>query len=178
MDLIGFRGAPAQLVQGNPAAVQDENFRYKFPTEEAARYYLAEPFPEILDLPRGVPLFFVIWCITRQATGVTRWTKRRSLSESPTTRKNYLASGRAKEEARLNGVSTTEEWYQVAPDLLAFRRKAPARQFSQIWYCTYIRGSDVLAATPEQIAEAEAGLARLKRRAKRDLDPRQMSFGL
>jgi len=123
--------------------VREEWFRYEYLHRDAALAYAREVESA------GVP---------REMIAVTEWrrgiTRRRSLEDlSPNTRRDYLGSSRAKEEARMNGFSVIR-WYEVAPDLKAFRRKAPARRFTSIdlgatptWRVYVSRDSSLLPST-------------------------------
>lgn len=110
------------LVAGSWDAVSPENFRSTFTDERQARDYV---FLIVGFRPSDTMLYGILR-VTYE-TNRYRTANRKGWWElNPTTRKNYAASRAFQAEAQSNGMSV-EQWYAVAPDLKAARRKAKGR---------------------------------------------------
>lgn len=134
--IVGWSGDNGVLIAGNKDVVEDNNFRGgggESPILEQVQLYIEDVVGPLEMDSRGQK----IWAITWEMSDV-KFTRRRNLKDlSANTRRDYLGSQRAKDEAALHGM-TVERWYQYAPDLKAFRRKAPARFFGRGVYRAYI----------------------------------------
>lgn len=132
------------LVAGSAEAAVGENYRYTAMDLDTAESYI---FDDVgFDREEEAQMFAIV----ETAGGVPR-TPRRSLADlSASTRRNYLGSRAAQQEAALHGM-TAAEWYEVAPDVKAFRRKAGPREFSEPVYHVYIaRTSDPALSQAER----------------------------
>ncbi len=103
-------------------------------------------------------------------------TRRRSWAElSPRQKARYAGSRQAKEEARQHG-ATVEEWYELAPDLKAFRGHAAGRPVKGVFvgqsYVTYIAkdtptGRDAPDKTPRELSKGPKDAWRRRKRNER-----------
>jgi len=110
------------LVAGSWDAVTPDNFRVTFRTEAQARDYVTEDIGFRMADKQLFGILRLRYAVFARPTGNRKgW---EHLTDA--TRRNYAASGAAQTEARMHGM-TVEEWYAVAPDLKAFRRKAKGR---------------------------------------------------
>lgn len=144
----GWRGASARLVRGNSAVVNPENFRAEALALEQIEAYLSDIFGDLRDDAQQGD---VLWAITQEYTE-GRFTKRRSLDAlSARTRRDYLGSGVAKREAAAHGLSV-EAWYEVAPNVKAFRRQVRGPQeFRSLRFRGYVAASSQILPGKDQI---------------------------
>ena len=109
------------LVRGSWDAVEPDNFRQNFPDQDQAEDYV---FNEVGFDPEDTFLYAIVRVRfeSLRATGNRRGWDRLS----PQTKKDYLGSSAAQSEAKRHAMSVPQ-WYEVAPDLKAFRRHAKGR---------------------------------------------------
>jgi hypothetical protein len=110
------------LVAGSWEAVSPENFRSTFLDERMARDYITET----VGFRESDTMLYGILRVTYQTNRRPTANRKGWDQLNPTTRKNYAASKAFQSEAQANHMSV-EEWYAVAPDLKAARRKAKGR---------------------------------------------------
>lgn len=115
-----------RLVAGSAEAISDSNFRAQFGTIDEAYGYIASA--GLLEVPE---LWAIVTVPVRRRVGaeeVARWSPRReSLDDlDEATARRYRRSRVAQAEAAAHGVDL-DTWYQVAPDVRAFRGHAPER---------------------------------------------------
>lgn len=145
------------LVAGSWDAVALENFRSTFMDERQARDYVFR----IVGFRESDTMLYGILRVTYQ-TNRYRTTNRKGWDNlSPTTRKHYAASRAFQAEARGAGMSV-EQWYAVAPDLKAARRKARGRVGGRTFRTTATESSEYpvyIARTYKGMIEDVVGLS-------------------
>ena len=163
-----------EVVFGDPETGADENFRQSFEFDPGGQ---ARAFRQAMGyLEEGLGDSAAdLGAIVLVSVSILPQTRRRgSLSElSANQQKRYRGSRQAKEEARQHAVSL-EEWYQIAPDLLAFRGHAPHRpvktSYVGVAYNTYIANETPTGkAAPEKSKrELSQGVKQAYKRRKRN----------
>jgi hypothetical protein len=158
----------SRVIQGNPAVAIDENDRgaSRSTNLHQVRLYVADALG---TYPTGGIDRGAIFAITEESDITYRRTPRRSIDDlSERTRRDYLASRVAQREAAEHGMSV-RDWFAVAPNIKAFRRKVRApqefradqyqRPERSILYRAFIaRDYEGLALPPEARAELSAAV--------------------
>lgn len=115
------RETERSLVAGSWDAVEPDNFRVTFPDERMARDYVFE----VVGFRQQDTFLYAI--LRLRFDTFNRITNRKGWDQlSAQTRHDYEASRAAQLEAQYHQM-TVRQWYEVAPDLKAFRRKAQGR---------------------------------------------------
>ena len=145
------------LVAGDWSAVSPDNFRYRFGTESQARGYITETIGFRITDTFLFAILRVRFALLFPTANRKGWDQL-----APSTRRNYLASRAAQSEAQAHAM-TVEQWYAVAPDLKAFRRKARGRSGGELAgrqeteFAVYVtRRYSVVLSEPEHLAIAES----------------------
>jgi hypothetical protein len=115
------REVARELVAGSWDAVEPDNFRSIFPAYSQAEGYVTQDVGFMLGDTFLYAIVRVRFSLLRPTANRRGWDKLK-----PETRRNYLASKAAQREAQYHQLSVPE-WYEVAPDLKAFRRHAKGR---------------------------------------------------
>ena len=106
---------------GSWDAVEPGNFRHSYRSEDQALGYITE------DVGFRTSDTFLYGIVRVRFAVLFKTANRKGWNDlSAQTRADYLGSSAAQSEARYHHMSVAE-WYEYAPDLKAFRRKAKGR---------------------------------------------------
>ena len=171
------------LVFGTPAAISDENRRQTFDIDRDDPEKARRDAQAYLEDGLGTSAED-LGAIVLVSVSVLPRTRRRSWAElSPNQKKRYAGSRQAKEEARQHG-ATVEEWYELAPDLKAFRGHARGRPPKVVYlgqaYVTYIAqdtptGRDKPDKTPRELSKGPKDAWRRRKRNERAREKRRLA---